>query len=272
MDEGKFALSSIEKAYILDLLSEGKRMDGRKNTDFREIKIETNYIETAQGSALVKLGKTKVIAGVKIIPGFPYSDSPNKGTLTVVAELNPTASPQYRYGPPSAETIELSRVTDRIIRESECIDLEDLCIIEGKHVYSIYIDIYPLDDCGNLFDAAGLAAFAALATAHFPLVMVDSEGNLNPTEDTRPLKISSIPISITTYKIGKYHIFDPIYKEETVSTARLTFGFTEDHIVSGQKGGEGTFKAKEVHDIVKNALKQSQKVRTQIKAMLNLNQ
>ena len=46
-------VSTVEKNYILKLLKQGQRMDGRGLFDFREIKIRTNFVPKAEGSAEV---------------------------------------------------------------------------------------------------------------------------------------------------------------------------------------------------------------------------
>ena len=61
-----------------ELLVKGERLDGRGLTETRPLKIETNIIQKANGSARVTLGNTQVIAGVKIDTGEPYGDRPNE--------------------------------------------------------------------------------------------------------------------------------------------------------------------------------------------------
>ncbi|MCK4884881.1 RNA-binding protein, partial [Candidatus Bathyarchaeota archaeon] len=85
----------IKKKRIVELLASGKRMDGRGLTDYREIQLEEGVIERAEGSARIRLGKTDVMVGVKIGTGKPFSDVPDKGVLTVNAELVPLASPSF---------------------------------------------------------------------------------------------------------------------------------------------------------------------------------
>ncbi len=168
MADFELIVNSIEKNHINKLLDDGRRLDGRTLNQFRDIKIETNVIDKANGSALIHLGKTKVMCGVKLTFGVPWEDAPKKGSLFVGFETTPMASPDFRSGPPQPKQIELSRVTDRLIRESGIIDLEKLCIIEGEKVWQINIDVYALDNFGNLFDAAALAAVCALATTSIP--------------------------------------------------------------------------------------------------------
>ncbi len=268
MGERDIIASAMEKSHIESLLENDRRLDGRTKDEFREIKVKTGFVEKAEGSAMVELGKTKVIAGVKIILGKPYDDYPNKGTLIVSAELNPTAAVRYRIGPPSVETIELARVTDRLIRESECIDLEDLCIIEGKTVYTIFVDIYPIDHNGNLLDASALAAVAALMTAKVPEARVNEDENVELLDTYRPLKMNNIPISVTTHKLGNHLFVDPNAKEEASSDARITFGYTEEFINSGQKGGQGTFTKAEILELVEKNMELSKKIRETLKEQL----
>ena len=132
--------------YIKSLVEKGKRIDGRNLDEFRKIIIETNISKNAAGSARCKIGQTEVIVGVKFDVGEPYPDSPDEGTIIVIAELIPVASPDFELGPPSPKATELARIVDRGIRESKCIDFKKLCIKEGEKIWMAFIDIYPLND------------------------------------------------------------------------------------------------------------------------------
>src|SRR3989339_763253 len=73
------------------------------------------------GSARVKIGNTEVLVGVKMTVGEPYPDSADEGNLMVSAELRPISSPRFENGPPKFNSIEIGRVTDRVLRESHFI-------------------------------------------------------------------------------------------------------------------------------------------------------
>ena len=119
---------AIKRDYLANLAEQGKRADGRRIDEYRNIEIETNIISKAEGSARVKIGNTQVIAGIKMDMGDPYSDTPDSGVMTTAAELIPLASPDFESGPPREDAIELARVVDRGIRESEIIEVDKLCI------------------------------------------------------------------------------------------------------------------------------------------------
>src|SRR3989338_8961609 len=144
---------------IAELAKQNQRLDGRTLHEYRQpIKIETGISWTAEGSAMVQIGKTVVMAGVKLSIEKPYNDTPDEGGIMVNAELLPLSSPEYEPGPPGIKAVELARVIDRGIREAKAIDLKKLCTTPGEKAWFVTIDIITINDAGNLFDAAGLAA------------------------------------------------------------------------------------------------------------------
>jgi ribosomal RNA-processing protein RRP42 (EC 3.1.13.-) len=161
-------IPKIKRESYLNLYRKGQRADERDFYSPRKITIQTNVLEKANGSSLVKLGNTQVMAGIKIEPGEPFFDTPDQGVLQVHAELVPLASPQFEPGPPDENSIELARVIDRSLRDPKAIDLNSLVIRHGDKVWMIWLDLYILDYDGNLFDASMLAAMAALLTAKCP--------------------------------------------------------------------------------------------------------
>jgi len=254
-------IARVKQKRIAQLLSKGKRIDGRGLTDYREIKIETGLIERAEGSARVRLGKTEVLVGTKIEVGEPFSDVPNEGVLTVNAELVPLASPTFEPGPPNENAIELARVVDRGIRESKAIALEDLCIIPGKKVFIVFVDIYVLNHDGNLIDASALAALAALInTKTFNYEVKNGEIKIKP--GYKQLPIRNYPIAVTFAKINDKLIVDPWLEEENVMDARLTITFEkEGRICALQKGGSGHFTPKQILEAIKIASEKSEELR-----------
>jgi exosome complex component RRP42 len=93
-------IDELKKDVIRELIKNRKRDDGRDFNEYREISIKTNVISTAEGSADVKIGKSRVIAGVKLEVVEPFPDKPMEGTLTVNADLLPTAHEIFEEGPP----------------------------------------------------------------------------------------------------------------------------------------------------------------------------
>ena len=53
-------IDELKKSQILELLEQGKRVDGRALDEPRNLIIETNAIPKANGSARVKIGRAHV--------------------------------------------------------------------------------------------------------------------------------------------------------------------------------------------------------------------
>lgn len=243
--------ANITKSRIKQYLADGKRFDDRKPDEFREIVIENKVSKKAEGSARVKIGKTEVVVGIKMDVGTPYPDSPNKGNLSVTAELLPLSSPRFENGPPKFPAIELARVIDRGIRESGVIEFEKLCIKEGEKVWTVFVDIYTLNDDGNLLDAAGIGAMVALKNAKIP--KYDEETGkvvFGEWTDAKVPLSKENPIPITYYKIGESIIVDPTREEEDIGEARVTIGSFGETIFSMQKGNPDSLTIEEMNKIL----------------------
>jgi len=259
------SITRVKLKQIAEQIEKAKRLDGRGLNDYREIKIEQGVIEKAEGSARVLLGKTEILVGIKVETGTPFPDTPDNGVLTVNAELVPLASPDFEPGPPDENSIELARIVDRGIRESEAIDTEKLCIESGKKVFVVFVDVYVLNHDGNLIDASALAAVAALMNTKMPNYEV-KDGELIIKQGYTPLPMKSHPITVTLGKIEDTLIVDPWLEEEQAIDARLTMAFNDEgNICATQKGCPGYFKQQEILEGMKLAQEKAAELRKKLK-------
>lgn len=255
----------LQNEYIEGLASKGERIDDRKPEDFREIKLETGVIENAGGSARVRLGKTDVIVGVKLGIGEPFPDSQDKGILMVNSEFSAIAHRDFEKGRPGEDSVELSRVIDRGIRESKAIDMEKLCIEKGEKVWMVFIDVEIVNHDGNLIDAAGLAATAALQGAKMPEYDKKTD-TLDYDKRTKPLPVKFKPLPVTVVKIGETLMLDPTLEEEEVADAKLTVSTKDNgNICAFQKGGTGSLTFEDIEKIIDMASKKTQELRKLVK-------
>lgn len=256
---------------ITQLAAQDKRLDGRKLDEYRKpIKIETNISWTAEGSARVQIGETVVMAGVKLNIEKPYNDTPEEGGIMVNAELLPLSSPEYEPGPPGIKAIELARVTDRGIREAKALDMKQLCITPGEKAWFVTIDIITINDAGNLFDAAGLAALTALKSARFPVVDEETGAIDYKKKTNLPLPLLKEPLPVTVYKINGKFLVDPITEEEEAYDARLTVASDEKGILSAlQKGGSVPITIEDVSRMLDIALEKAEFLREELNKALD---
>ncbi|GAB2229243.1 hypothetical protein Droror1_Dr00023381 [Drosera rotundifolia] len=216
-----------EKQFIETSLLSEFRLDGRGLYDYRNLNIKFGKDD---GSCEVQLGLTHVLGFVTALLVQPYQDRPNEGTLSIFTEFSPMADPSFEPGRPGESAIELGRIIDRGLRESKAVDTESLCVLAGKLVWSIRIDLHIIDNGGNLVDAANIAALAALLTFRRPECSLGGEDgqeliiHLPEAREPLPLIIHHLPIAVTFgfFDEGNIAIIDPNYHEEAVMKGRMT--------------------------------------------------
>ncbi|CAG8457017.1 3435_t:CDS:10 [Diversispora eburnea] len=213
-------LSTNEKEFILSSLKEGIRLDDRDKHEFRPLQI---LLGPDYGRSEVKLGGTKVLAKVSCEVTRPHLDRSSEGILILNTELSPMAFPE--------EEVNISRILEKAIKRNHAIDLEGLCIIREKKVWTIRVDIHFLDNDGNILDAAGIATISALAHFRRPEITITGEDTitihsaeqLNPV----PLVVHHIPICVTFafFEISENKdlwVVDPTWQEEKICQGDMT--------------------------------------------------
>ena len=211
-------LSRCEREFILRAIGEGKRLDGRHTYDYRDITISFG---SERGHVEVQLGPTRALAQVSCQTVKPQASRPAEGQLFVNVELSPMASPLFEAGKLSQQAVEINRLLERCLRESRAIDTESLCIVAGKLVWTVRVDIHALDDCGDLIGCCSIAAITALTHFRRPDVTVSGEDVTIHSLDERnpvPLSVHHKPVCVlfAFFSNGERLLCDPTNKEEAV--------------------------------------------------------
>ncbi|KAL7084568.1 hypothetical protein ACP275_14G230900 [Erythranthe tilingii] len=239
-----------EKKFIETALLSELRIDGRGPFDYRNVTIQFG---SEDGSSEVQLGQTRIMGFVTSQLVQPYRDRPNEGSLAIFTEFSPMADPSFETGRPGEFAVELGRIVDRGLRESRAVDTESLCVVAGKWVWSVRIDLHILDNGGNLVDAANIAALAALLTFRRPECTLGGEDGQEviihspEVREPLPLIVHHLPIAVTFAFIGSEStvVIDPSHFEEAVMGGKLTATLnTNGDVCAIQKaGGEGVIQS-----------------------------
>ncbi|KAL1459224.1 hypothetical protein WDU94_011231 [Cyamophila willieti] len=160
--------------YYKEYLKQKVRPDGRGVSSFRPVSLNINSITTADGSAVIKIGKTSIICAIKAELTAPKPETPKHGLVCVSVELPPLCSSKFRPGPPSDEAQVATSFMNQLLEESNLLDLESLCIQVDKLVWVLYCDIICLNHDGALLDACVPVFIAALKTLTLPSVTYDT--------------------------------------------------------------------------------------------------
>ncbi|KFV87215.1 Exosome complex component RRP43, partial [Struthio camelus australis] len=251
--------------YYRRFLKENCRPDGRELGEFRATTVNIGSITTADGSALVKLGNTTVICGVKAELATPPVDSPNKGYIVPNVELPSLCSTRFRPGPPGEEAQAASQFIADVIENSQIIEKEDLCIANGKLAWVLYCDIICLDYDGNVLDASTFALLAALKNVQLPAVTVNEETGLSEVnlKQKNPLIIRKHPVA-TSFAVfdDTLLIVDPTAEEEDLATGTVTVVTDEEgRLCSVHKPGGSPLTGAKLQDCITRAVTRHKEVK-----------
>ncbi|KAF8435965.1 ribosomal protein S5 domain 2-type protein [Boletus edulis BED1] len=186
-----------EKEFTYEALKQSLRLDGRGPL---EIRTPTITFGPELGWVECTLGKTRVVAYVDAKMVKPPPERPFEGTITIHSEISPMASVDYELGRPSEEEVTMIRMLDKVLRRSDAIDKESLCILAGQRVWHLRLTVHCLADAGNMLDCACLAGIVAFK--HFRRSEVEVIGDdvvVHAPEERAPvpLAIHHTPFCVT---------------------------------------------------------------------------
>ncbi|KAJ3720384.1 ribosomal protein S5 domain 2-type protein [Lentinula raphanica] len=219
------------RIYLERFLEEKIRPDGRSiaqndegENAWRNVEVNVGSITTASGSALVRIGNTTVVCGVKAEICEPDLDNPSEGFLVPNVDLPALCSPKFKPGPPTEEAQVLSEKLNEVLGNG-MLPLSSLCIHSGKSAWVLYVDATVINYDGNVFDATLLAMVCALKNVMLPHASYDPDLNrtictrpgVDPTKPSRKLVIQEdlVPYGFSFGVFACSHILpDPSASEE----------------------------------------------------------
>ncbi|MGH9704149.1 MAG: ribonuclease PH [Candidatus Acidiferrales bacterium] len=217
------------------------RSDGRAPDEMRPVKLTPDFIRTAEGSVLIEVGQTRVIATATVDDGVPsFLKGTGKGWVTSEYGMLPRATEQRTpreasRGRQSGRTLEISRLIGRSLRAVT--DLKSL----GERTVWIDCDVIQAD--GGTRTASITGAFVALALA---LERMVSAGILRSI----PLRDSVAATSVGVVKDRV--LLDLAYDEDSQAQVDMNVVMTGGgQFVEIQASAEGRpFAGKEMQEMV----------------------
>jgi ribonuclease PH len=139
------------------------RVDGRAPNDLRPLKVQMGYLEWAEGSALLQMGKTVVLVSASYEPKVPrFLQGSGSGWVTAEYAMLPRATAirtprEVQAGRPSGRTQEIQRLVGRSLRAITALERMGEC--------TFWIDCDVLQADGGTRTASITAGYLALAQA-----------------------------------------------------------------------------------------------------------
>ena len=139
------------------------RVDGRRPDELRDVRIEPNYLEFAEGSVLIGVGRTRVLCAATLeerVP--PWMKGRGTGWITAEYAMLPQSTQERTpresvKGRPGGRTHEIQRLIGRALRAVT--DLQAL----GERTLWVDCDVLQAD--GGTRTAAITGAYVAVALA-----------------------------------------------------------------------------------------------------------
>ena len=245
-------------------LTAGVRPDGRGLLERRPVTVCRGHINTADGSAVVKAGGTTVVCGVRAEVASPSSDQPGHGFI--VPNFSFAHSSMMGGSLASHYCQRLTQFLLTVLTSSKCLHLTDLCIVPGKHVWALYIDVICLDNSGNVPDASVLALISALEDVRLPGTSYDEETDqLTVSQERSSLKVHSRPACSSVLVFNNpdspdspHLVSDPTRQEEAVSSGTVSLVTVGDQICHLHQPGGTSLSPSLLQQTVNIALQRKQ--------------
>jgi ribonuclease PH len=204
------------------------RPDGRRPDELRPVSFALNYVEYAEGSVLIEMGRTRVLCNVSVEDSVPrWMENQTTGWLTAEYAMLPRSThsrtPRETRGL-GGRTQEIRRLIGRSLRTA--VDLELL----GEHTLVVDCDVLQAD--GGTRTAAITGGYVALALALRRL----AEWGVVPPETLKP-PVAAVSVGVVNGQVR----LDLCYTEDRDADVDFNVVMTDDErLIEVQGTAEGT--------------------------------
>ena len=191
------------------------RIDGRRPDELRPVTIAKDYLMTAEGSAIISVGNTRVLCAASVeetVP--PFLRGSGKGWVTAEYSMLPRAThtrTQREIQRPSGRTQEIQRLIGRSLRT--VVDMSSL----GERTITVDCDVLQAD--GGTRTASITGSWVAL---HFAFERLIKDGKMTANPITGQVAAVSCGLWEGTA------VLDLDYPEDSKAQADANFVLTGD--------------------------------------------
>jgi ribonuclease PH len=191
------------------------RTDNRRADQMRPVRITTNYLMTAEGSALIEVGHTRVLCAASIEESVPqFLRGSGRGWVTAEYSMLPRATAtrtprEVAKGRQSGRTLEIQRLIGRSLRS-----VVDTAALGDR---SVIVDCDVLQADGGTRTASITGAYVALTLALKKLV---EYGTLKSIPISQPVAATSVGI------LRGEPILDLCYEEDSSAEVDMNLVMT----------------------------------------------
>ncbi|TYZ68559.1 hypothetical protein PybrP1_008609 [[Pythium] brassicae (nom. inval.)] len=256
--------------YASRCLANGVRPDARAPLAARAVHVQPRAVQSAASASLVKLGRTSVLAAVKLAVGLPAVSTPDQGEVAIQVHLTPLCSKRFGLGRPSEEAQSIGSQLTSILVGSRVVEMSDLSIEKGRSAWKLLVDVLCIDHDGNVLDAALAAIMAALKTLKLPAVSVneaDHVVSIQPDEEAVALPLQHSAFATSFAVVDDVVLLDPTSQEEELASATFSITYSSKGLLCGvQKPGGAALSPQQLHECMGVAKQRAQALAKQVDA------
>lgn len=226
-------IPNINKTFIQELFSGDnkniKRSDDRTINEYRQLSIK--HLTSSYNSPIeVRLGNTQIFSQINAKLVQPRTERPSEGIISFQVDthhLKPNADFTSTNEALNEFRISISNILEKCLKESHALDTNILCVIPGKLVWKVILDISVIKHDGNIFDTAIIAALSSWLTYKIPFFRI-KEGELY-YDSFINLTTIHMPVCVTNGIFLKKNkneeimfVLDPTFEEESVMSGSVS--------------------------------------------------
>ena len=182
MSSSSSIIPNVNKNYLINLFSQIfsnpqsqlLRPDHRTPSQYRDLKI-SRLTHSFNSPINVCLGNTQIFSQINAKLVSPKIERPSEGIISFQVDthhLKPMADFNSTNEALNEFRISINTILEKCLKESHALDTNILCVIPGKIVYKIIIEINIIKNDGNVFDAAVIAALSSWLSFKIPFFRV----------------------------------------------------------------------------------------------------
>ncbi|CAF0903772.1 unnamed protein product [Adineta ricciae] len=229
----EFICSTIERGVILKCIRDRKRLDCRTIDETRSVNID---FRSHPGYVSVTLGQTHVIAQASCRITKPKESRASEGNIRIHLDMSKIPLINLENWKHQEFVQELNGILEQNIRQSNCVDLESLCINAGELVWSIKIDL--------------TRHFARCIIIVYPKFLFMVRTSYSSVERRpHPLRILHFPINVlfAFFIDGRITLIDPHCDEERFMDGFVSISMNQHKEICGiHMGGKLGLKREQV--------------------------
>lgn len=228
-------LSTQECEFYQKSFRENSRFDNRTNLEHRDFSV---MFGKEFGTCYVTLGQTKILAKVTLSWSSTRENRKNSGFIEMFISKGNLGSTKAEPLKLEGRHLEMLRCLEYVIRETDCVDVDSLCIRINETCLQLRIDIHIIDDFGGLCDAGSIAVIGALKHCYVPMYETTAECDYiynDLYKYGKPLTVFHTPIATT---FGLWNdtgicVVDPTNREEMALDGQIIISVNNRSEVCG---------------------------------------